>query len=85
MTENDRHPPDNHGNCFRRYAMATAKFVALVLGLAALVHVLWNMFAPDMFDLQSIRMRQALSLGVFAGVSAFLFRFGGRRKDRSIH
>ena len=85
MTEIDSHPSDNHDNCFRRYAMTTAKFVALVLGLAALVHVSWNMFALDMFDLQTIRMKQALGLVVFAGVFAFLFRFGGRRKDRSIH
>ena len=38
----------------------------------------WNMFAPDMFGLEPIRMKQALGLVVFAGVFTSLLRFGAR-------
>ncbi len=83
MTKIDSHPSNANDRPFRRYAVATAKLVGLVLGLAVLVHVSWNMFAPDMFDLQAIRMKQALGLVAFAGAFVFLFRFARCRKYRS--
>jgi hypothetical protein len=83
MTENDSHPSNRHDRPFRRYAVATAKLAGLVLGLAVLVHVSWNMFAPDMFDFEAIQIKQALGLVVFAGVFAFMFRFVMCRKYRS--
>ncbi|MCZ6860328.1 MAG: hypothetical protein O7I42_08640 [Alphaproteobacteria bacterium] len=48
------------------------------------MHVSWNMFAPEMFGLEAIRMKQALGLVVFTGVLAAvlagIFRFGARWK-----
>ncbi len=57
---------------------AAGKIVLAVILLALLTHMSWNMFAPDMFGLEPIRMKQALGLVVFAGVFASLFRFGVR-------
>ena len=61
----------------------TAKILGGVMLLAMLVHVSWNMFAPDMFGLEAIRMKQALGLVVFVGVFAVLFRVGNRKPPHS--
>ncbi len=76
MTNTDNHDVDTKRRTFRRYAITTAKFLGAVLLLAVFVHVSWNMFAPDMFGLEAIRMKQAIGLIVFAGTFAALFRFG---------
>ncbi len=76
MTNTDNHDVDTKSGPFRRYAITTAKILAAVLLLAVFVHVSWNMFAPDMFGFEAIRMKQALGLIVFAGTFAVLFRFG---------
>jgi hypothetical protein len=83
MTETSLPTTDNHDRPFRRRAKATLKAVGLVLGLAALVHVGWNLFAPDLFALEPIRMKQALGLVLFAGAFAFLFRCGARHRPSS--
>jgi hypothetical protein len=57
---------------------AAGKIMLAVILLGFLTHMSWNMFAPDMFGLEPIRMKQALGLVVFAGVFASLLRFGGR-------
>jgi len=59
---------------FRPHAIATAKLLAAVLGLAVLTHVSWNMFAPDLFDLPELRIKQALGLVGFGSVVAVLMR-----------
>ena len=59
---------------FRPHAIATAKLLAAVLGLAVLTHVSWNMFAPDLFGLPELRMKQALGLVGFGGAAAVLMR-----------
>ncbi len=79
----DRPHRAHHGRV-RRTAIAAAKIAGVIFGLAALVHVSWNMFAPDMFGLVAIRMKQALGLVVFTSVIAFVlggvFRIGASRK-----
>ena len=62
---------------------AAGKIVLAVILLGFLTHMSWNMFAPDMFGLEPIRMKQALGLVVFAGVFASLFRFGARHAQVS--
>lgn len=62
---------------------AAGKILLAVILLGFLTHMSWNMFAPDMFGLEPIRMKQALGLVVFAGVVASLFRFGGRHVQMS--
>ncbi len=57
---------------------AAGKILLAVILLGFLTHMSWNMFAPDMFGLEPIRMKQALGLVVFAGVFASLLRFGAR-------
>lgn len=69
---------------FKYYAISTAKFVGWAFLFAATVHVSWNMFAPDMFGLEPIRMKQALGLVGFAATYAFLFQIGGRRKGHAV-
>ncbi|MFQ5955321.1 MAG: hypothetical protein ACE5JZ_09690 [Kiloniellales bacterium] len=64
----------------RRYAIAAAKIVGVILLLATLVLVSWNMFAPDMFGLEAIRMKHALGLVVFAGTFALVFRLAASWK-----
>ncbi len=64
----------------KHYVVPTAKALAAVFALAVLVHVSWNMFAPDMFGLEAIRMKQALGLVMFLGVVAFVTGFGRHRK-----
>ncbi len=76
MTNTDNHDVDTKSGPFRRYAITTAKILAAVLLLAVFVHVSWNMFAPDMFGFEAIRMKQALGLVVFAGTFGFLFHVG---------
>ena len=72
-----------HGRV-RRTVIAAAKIAGVIFGLAALVHISWNMFAPDMLGLEAIRMKQALGLVVFTSVIALVlgggFRFGAGRK-----
>ena len=83
MTDTPHHPDGADDRPFRRHVIAAAKLLGASVLLAALVHVSWNMFAPDMFGLDAIRFKQALGLVVFAGVFAFLFRIGGRIGHRA--
>ena len=76
MTNTENHDVDTQNGPFRRYAITTAKILAAVLLLGVFVHVSWNMFAPDMFGFEAIRMKQALGLVVFAGTFSFLLHFG---------
>jgi hypothetical protein len=64
---------------FRPHAIATVKILAAVFGLAVLTHVSWNMFAPDLFGLPELRMKQALGLVGFGCVVAVLMRQALRR------
>ncbi|MBT3767741.1 MAG: hypothetical protein HN578_11440 [Rhodospirillales bacterium] len=68
---------------FKHYAIVTAKVVGWSFLLAALVHISWNMFAPDMFGLEPIRMKQALGLVLFAATFSFLIKRGGHRNAHS--
>ena len=80
--ENERqNPPRLQGSRFRHYALEGAKIIGITIGLAFLVLASWNMFAPDMFGLEPIRMKQALGLVIFAGVFAGLLRFGHRSRS----
>lgn len=76
MTRSRNPDSDSRKKPFLKYLVTTGKTMALVLLLAAFVHVSWNMFAPDVFGLDAIRMKQALGLVLFAGVFAVIFRFG---------
>lgn len=76
MTESENHDTTTRNSPFRHYALATAKAIGAVLLMAFFVHASWNMFAPDMFGLEAIRMKQALGLVIFAGVFVVLCRLG---------
>ncbi len=66
----------------RRHAIAAAKMFGVVIVLAILTHMSWNMFAPDLFGLPELRAKQALGLVVFAGLIGFLLTHGARpRRD----
>lgn len=71
------------GRPFRRYTMATLKVIAVVVALSLLTHFSWNLFAPDLFELPPLRMKQALGLVLFGGVLTFMLRHGikGGRHD----
>jgi hypothetical protein len=58
----------------RRNALAAGKLLAAAAGLALLTHVSWNMFAPDLFGLPELRIKQALGLVGFGFVLATLLR-----------
>ena len=73
------HRIDETTGRFRPHAIATAKLLAAVFGLAVLTHVSWNMFAPDLFGLPELRMKQALGLVGFGSVVALLMRHALRR------
>ncbi|MFQ5567525.1 MAG: hypothetical protein ACE5EU_14315 [Paracoccaceae bacterium] len=64
---------------FRPHAIATAKLLAAVFGLAVLTHVSWNMFAPELFGLPELRIKQALGLVGLGSVVAILMRHALRR------
>jgi hypothetical protein len=68
---------------FRDTAVFFGKWLAILFGLAAAAQISWNMFAPDMFGADPIRMKQALGLIVFAGIASLILRFaaGLRRQD----
>ncbi len=68
------HRQDGITGRFRPHAIATAKLLAVIFGLAVLTHVSWNMFAPDLFGLPELRMKQALGLVGFGCVVAVLMR-----------
>ena len=73
------HHQDGTTDRFRPHAIATARLLAAVLGLAVLTHVSWNMFAPDLFGLPELRMKQALGLVGFGGAVAVLMRHALQR------
>ena len=77
------HNADSQNKPFRHYFVATGKALAVIFLLAVFVHFSWNMFAPDMFGLEVIRMKQALGLVVFAGAFAVLFRIGSHKSSPS--
>jgi hypothetical protein len=68
---------------FRDTAVFAGKWLAIVFALAAAAQISWNMFAPEMFGADPIRMKQALGLVVFAGVAALVLRLsaGLPRRD----
>ncbi len=67
------HHKDGTTGRFRPHAIATAKLLAAVFGLAVLTHVSWNMFGPDLFGLPELRMKQALGLvGFGCGVTVLM-------------
>ncbi len=68
---------------YKRHGVRALKALAAVVALAVLVHVSWNMFAPDMFGLEAIRMKQALGLVIFLGVASFVLGGGRHRKSRN--
>ena len=68
---------------FRRYDALCAQALTAILALAVLVHVSWNMFNPDMFGFEAIRMKQALGLILFLGAAAYVLGFGHHRKSRT--
>ncbi len=80
MTEKPIPTSDGHDKPFHRYAMVTLKALGLILGLAVLVHVSWNMFAPDLLGLTPMRMKQALGLVIFAGAFASVVRIATARR-----
>ena len=83
--ENERQNPlRRQGSRFRHLALQGAKIIGIVVGLAVLVLASWNMFAPDMFGLEAIRMKQALGLVIFASVFAGLLRFGQRSESHRV-
>jgi hypothetical protein len=73
------HHQDATPGRFRPRAIATAKLLAAAFGLAVLTHVSWNMFAPDLFGLPELRMKQALGLVGFGGAIAVLMRHALQR------
>lgn len=68
---------------FRALLRSAGKAVLFVAGLAILTHLSWNLFAPDLFDMPQIRMKQALGLAIFLATLSLLLRFalGGRRHE----
>lgn len=72
-----------NGRPFRAYLRTAAKLVLAVIGLAVLTHLSWNLFAPDLFDLPQIRMKQALGLTAFLAMLSLFLRFAldGRRHE----
>lgn len=83
MTDTHNLNENNHSKEIKHYALMTAKVIGAVMFLALLVHVSWNMFAPTMFGLATIKMKQALGIVVFTGVLAFIFRHGKHRHSRT--
>ncbi len=68
------HRIDETTGRFRTQIIVTAKLLAAAFGLAVLTHVSWNMFAPDLFGLPELRMKQALGLIGFGSAVAVLMR-----------
>ncbi|MEL0107741.1 MAG: hypothetical protein VW802_12435 [Rhodospirillaceae bacterium] len=66
-------------NKLKQYALISAKVAGAVFLLALLVHMSWNMFAPDLFGLAKIKMKQALGIVIFAGLLSFIFAHGLRK------
>lgn len=79
MTKSENNNSDTRNGSFRHYAITTAKILGTVLLMAFFVHFSWNMFAPDMFGVEAIRMKQALGLVLFASVFVALCRFGNHK------
>ena len=73
------HRIDKIASRFRPHAAATAKVLAAAAGLAILTHISWNMFAPDLFGMPELRMKQALGLVGFCYAAAVLMRYAMRR------
>jgi len=65
---------------FRPTAIAAAGILAATAGLAILAQVSWNMFAPDLFGLPEMRLKQSLGLVGFGYVAAMLLRHALRRR-----
>ena len=59
---------------FRRALISAAKLAAFFAAFALLTHISWNLFAPDLFGLPQIQMKQALGLVTFAGILNALLR-----------
>jgi hypothetical protein len=82
-SRHDRGPGRPFAGTAKAIGKAAGKIVLAVIVLGFLTHMSWNMFAPDMFGLEPIRMKQALGLVVFAGVFASLLRFGAQHAQVS--
>ena len=66
----------------RDAAVRVAKVVGGLIVVAVVTQVSWNMFAPDVFGLEPLRMRATLGLVTFAAMVASGVRFavgGGYR------
>ena len=72
---------------YRHYGVAIGKVLLTAAGLAALTHISWNMFAPDVFGLPEMRLKQALGLVSFGYVLAIFVRFSVARRgsESDIH
>lgn len=57
-----------------RPTITAVKVVLVFVALVLLTHVSWNLFAPDLFGLPEIRMKQALGLVTFAAIINLLLR-----------
>jgi len=65
---------------FRPRAIMAASGLAAAAGLAALTHLSWNMFAPDLFGMPELRMKQAIGLVGFGYVIAVLLHHAWSRR-----
>ena len=83
MTNSQNHNDETQGKQIKRYAVSAAKALGVIMLLAVLVHISWNMFAPNMFGFEPIKMKQALGLVVFSSVLAFIFSHRFRRQTRA--
>lgn len=63
---------------FKRLMRGVGMLLLTVTTLSLVTHVSWNMFAPDLFDLPRIAMKEALGLVLMAGVVAFVLRHGAK-------
>ena len=74
------HHQDQKSHQFRPTAIAAAGILAAAAGLAILTQVSWNMFAPDLFGLPEMRLKQSLGLVGFSYVAAVLLRHALHRR-----
>lgn len=76
MTTNER--IDRAVRPFRHYTILACKLAGILAALSLATLVSWNLFVPELFDMPSIRMREAVGIVVFAVVLATI----GRRRTR---
>lgn len=69
------------GGRIRPHAMALGRTLAAAAGLAVLTQITWNIFAPDLFGLPELRMKQALGMVGFGIAMTLLLRQGPRQNS----